>query len=182
MKQDGCKKWGAVKGLRTKWFWVDEENMMTGAVYTFYSKQAYLKYKESELFKSMWKTSMIDSKSIKLEVHENLKGGEATHCMASWPVSGERMPVVEGDLKDAWMLYVKFRFDFTTNPDVPNEEAMKKMMANGGTAYWVDIPGLRTKDFTFQPDNNNAGYGFYIFTNRKQLDEYMKGPVFGMMT
>jgi hypothetical protein len=40
--------------------------------------------------------------------------------MSSWPVSGERMPLVEGDLKDAWMLYVKFRFDFTTNPDVPN--------------------------------------------------------------
>jgi len=76
----------------------------------------------------------------------------------------------------------EFRFDFTTNPDVPDAEAVRKMMAAGGTAYWKDLKGLYSKDFTFRLDNNNAGYGFYIWTNRADLDEYMKGQVWGMMS
>lgn len=181
LRAEGCKAYMTIPGLRTKWFWIDEQNMLCGGVYTFFNKQSFLKYKESDLFKSMWQAPMIDSESIKIEVHENLVGGEQTHEMAKWPVSGDRMPVVEADMNDAWLLYVKFRFDFTTNPDIPNADAMRKMMAGGGTAYWKDIPGLRTKDFTFMPDNNNAGYGFYIFTNRADLDTYMKSETFGMM-
>ena len=46
-------------------------------------------------------------------------------------------------------------------------------MADGGTNPWIDIKGLRTKDFTFIEKDDNAGYGFYIFTNRKDLDNYL---------
>lgn len=49
---------------------------------------------------------------------------------------------------------VKFRFDYTTNPDIPNAAAMKAMMEGGGTAMWAGIKGLRTKEFTYREDAN----------------------------
>lgn len=51
-----------------------------------------------------------------------------------------------------------------------------------GTGYWKGLKGLWTKDFTYRPDANDAGYGFYIWTNKADLDEYLKGQVWGMMT
>jgi hypothetical protein len=60
--------------------------------------------------------------------------------------------ITQADLQDAWMLLPSFRFDFTTNPDCPSADAMRTMMAGGGTAYWKDIKGLWTKDFTYRPD------------------------------
>jgi len=182
MKMQGCAEWSGVLGMRSKWFWIDEPSMTMGGVYVFNNMQSVEDYKKTPLFKSMWTTPIVDAKTIVIEVHENLPGGEETHMMEKWPVSVGRMPVCQGDLKNAWMLMPQFRFDFTTNPDVPDAEAMKKMMGNGGTAYWKDIKGLRTKYFTFRPDDNNKGYGFYIFTNRADLDEYLKGPVWGMMS
>lgn len=77
---------------------------------------------------------------------------------------------------------VKFRFDYTTNPDIPNAAAMKAMMEGGGTAMWKGIKGLRTKEFTYREDANQAGYGFYTFTNKADLDAYMKSPTFAMMS
>lgn len=56
------------------------------------------------------------------------------------------------------------------------------MMAGGGTAYWKGIKGLWTKDFTYRPDANDMGYGAYIWTNKADLDEYLKSPTWGMMT
>ena len=65
---------------------------------------------------------------------------------------------------------------------MPNEQTMRGMMAQGGTAYWKDIKGLWSKDFTFRPDANNAGYGVYIWTNKADLDKYLEGPIWGMMS
>ena len=56
------------------------------------------------------------------------------------------------------------------------------MMASGGTAYWKGIKGLWTKDFTYRPEANDAGYGVYIWTNKADLDEYLQSPTWGMMT
>jgi hypothetical protein len=53
------------------------------------------------------------------------------------------------------MLLPSFRFDFTTNPDCNSPDAMRTMMAGGGTAYWKGIKGLWTKDFTYRPDDND---------------------------
>jgi hypothetical protein len=94
MMLDGCKRWSMVGGLRSKWFWVEEKTMTMGAVYTFFSKEDSDSYRESDLFKSMWQTPIIDAKSIKIEFHENLKGGEITHSMTPWPKSQDLMPIV----------------------------------------------------------------------------------------
>lgn len=142
--------------------------MTMGAVYTFFNMEAYTAYSKSALFKSMWKTPIIDASTIKIEVHENLRGSALTHSMEPWPVSGGRMPLCQLDLKEAYLLIVKFRFSFTANPDIPNAEAMRTMMESG-TEMWKGIKGLRTKDFTFREDANNLGYGFYVFTNTTDL-------------
>ena len=73
--------------------------------------------------------------------------------MAQWISSKDKEPVNRKDISDAWLLIAKFRLDFTANPDVPNADAFKAMLANGGTKPWVGIPGLRTKDFTYRPEN-----------------------------
>jgi hypothetical protein len=57
---------------------------------------------------------------------------------------------------------------------------MRRMMAGGGTRPWKDIPGLRTKDFTFI-EKTGHGFGFYVFTNKANLSTYMKSPTFAMM-
>ena len=55
MKGDyGTKLWSTVKGMRSKWFWFDEETARCGGVYTFFNWDAVEAYKKSDTFKGMW--------------------------------------------------------------------------------------------------------------------------------
>ena len=52
--------------------------------------------------------------------------------MAQWISSKDKEPVNRKDISDAWLLIAKFRLDFTANYDVPNVDAFKALLANGG--------------------------------------------------
>ena len=69
MKAEGCKKWAGVKGLRSKWFWIDEPTMTMGGVYTFFDMKSVEEYKTTDLFKSMWTTPIIDPETLVIEIH-----------------------------------------------------------------------------------------------------------------
>lgn len=64
MKENGCKLWRNVKGLRSKWFWFEESTMTMGGVYTFFDEASVKAYKKTPLFKSMWTTPIIDPKTL----------------------------------------------------------------------------------------------------------------------
>jgi hypothetical protein len=68
MAANGCKEWASVKGLRSKWFWLDEKTMTMGGVYTFFDESSALLYKNSPLFKSMMTTPIVDPKTLKIEM------------------------------------------------------------------------------------------------------------------
>ena len=56
-------------------------------------------------------------------------------------------------------------------------------MSKTGTDHWVGIPGLRTKDFCLSEDEdgNPQGTNIYVWTNRRDLDIYMAGPIWKLM-
>ena len=78
--------------------------MIMGGMYTFFTMADFEAFKKSTLYKSLWDNSVIALGSVDIKIHENLMGGEETHEMCEWPISGDRMPIVPSDLTDAWLL------------------------------------------------------------------------------
>jgi hypothetical protein len=58
--KDQAKAWASVKGLRSKWFCFDEPSMTMVGLYTFFNRESLMEYMESDLYKSMKTSPMID--------------------------------------------------------------------------------------------------------------------------
>ena len=56
------------------------------------------------------------------------------------------------------------------------------MVKGIGTIPWKNIPGLWTKDFTYRPEANDSGYSFYVWTNKKDLNNYLEGEVWPLLS
>ena len=83
-------------------------------------------------------------------------------------------------IEQAVVLDVRCVLDFTVVPEMDSADAYRAWGRSGGTAPWAEIPGLRSKYFTLDEETQKAG-GFYIFFNRKALDDYMKTDLFDSM-
>jgi len=112
----GCMGWANVPGLRSKWFWYDEEKCLCGGIYTFFNMQAVEDYKKTDTFKNMWHFPFIKAETIKIEIHENCAGSELTAEMGDWPVS-KGGPLVFEDLKTAVILWPTFDVDHSKIDD-----------------------------------------------------------------
>jgi hypothetical protein len=132
-------------------------------------------YMKTDLFASIHKVQFF--KNVEFEIHENLAGGELCADLGVWPVSKGKVPVCAEDLKDAWLLVPRFHI----KPEVVSLDDFKGMLAEGATAPWTDLPGLRNKYFTLY-GKDNMGAGFYTFTSRERLDDYLKTNLWAGMT
>ncbi|KAK3265140.1 hypothetical protein CYMTET_26158 [Cymbomonas tetramitiformis] len=84
------------------------------------------------------------------------------------------------DMRDAKMLYVTLKMDWTADPEVSGPEALKHMLGEGeGTAAWGDVDGLRHKYFLYQPETETVS-GVYVFFSQEKLDAYMSSKLFTM--
>jgi hypothetical protein len=59
-------------------------------------------------------------------------------------------------------------------------DGFRHVLANGGTAPWKGLPGLRNKYFTLYGDS--MGAGFYTWTNKHDLEEYMESELWEGMS
>jgi hypothetical protein len=86
---EGTKDWAGVKGLRSKWFWLDEKNQCMGAIYTFVNETSAKLYKDGPLAKMYETSKMIVPGSVKMEAFEQLAGTEKLTDMpdAQWPAT-----------------------------------------------------------------------------------------------
>ena len=115
----GCKQWSHVPGMRSFWFWLDPQKNQAGVVCTFFTRQAFEAYKKSALFRKMHEAPYVKRGSFKLELHENMAGGELTSDMHCWRYSGPHKRVIEQDLHEAVLLLPKFSFNLAA-PNLPN--------------------------------------------------------------
>lgn len=69
-----------------------------------------------------------------------------------------------------------------TSTPVKDINQTRNDLANKMTERFVDIPGLRTKDFTtICKDGKWFMNSFYLFTNMKCLKEYFDSPLWKML-
>jgi hypothetical protein len=117
----GIQAWANVPGMRSKWFWFDEQNARAGALCVFYSLADFNKV----LSTNQTLQQMIDGsfspafKNFQMEHHEQLPGSEKTIDLQTWPKSqgGALKPE---DFEDAWLLVPRFRF---SNPQRQNNQS-----------------------------------------------------------
>jgi hypothetical protein len=69
---------------------------------------------------------------------------------------------------------------FHIKPEVCPLDAFRGMLAGGATAPWAGLPGLRNKYFTLYGEEN-MGAGFYTWTSKAALDEYLKSELWAGM-
>ena len=91
----------------------------------------------------------------------------------------EKKPSQEAITK-AVVLDVRFVLDFTVMPEMDSANAYRAWGRSGGQAPWAEVPGLRSKYFTFNEETQEAG-GFYTFFNKQALDDYMNSELFESM-
>jgi len=115
--------------------------------------------------------------NVTFEVHENLAGGELCADLGVWPESNGKGLVTAGDLKDACFLIPRFHIKVEV---VGNLDNFRGMLAGGATAPWADVSGLRNKYFTLY-GNDDMGAGFYTFTSKAKMEEYMKTELWAGM-
>jgi hypothetical protein len=71
---DAFAPWSQVPGLRNKIFWLNEEKLTSGGLYTFFTRKALDDYMKTDLFEAMKRLPC--GTNLKYEIHENLAGGE----------------------------------------------------------------------------------------------------------
>jgi len=82
------------------------------------------------------------------------------------------------DMVAAKLLYVQMKMDYSKNSDIPNLEALRKGLGDGGmTAPWGSLPGLRHKYFTYNKETDTC-CGVYVWYNQEDMDKYMKSELF----
>ena len=89
------------------------------------------------------------------------------------------MPAPTGaDMEKAKLLYVTLKMDYTSNPDVPNVDALKSALSDGGlTKVWAGVAGLRHKYFVYDKEEEVCS-GVYVFYTEKALTDYMESDLF----
>jgi hypothetical protein len=132
---------------------------------------------KTDLFASMNHIPFL--KNVKFEIHENLAGGELCADLGVWPVSKGKGPVVQADLAGAFMLEPRFKIKTEVLPNKSMDD-FRGMLASGATQPWSTLKGLRNKYFTLY--GNDQGAGFYTFTNKADLDTYMKSELWAGMS
>lgn len=84
------------------------------------------------------------------------------------------------DMEKAKLLYVKLSIDWTTNPDLPDLNALKYVLGDhegGATKAWSSVPGLRHKYFLWDEEASVCS-GVYVFFTEKALQDYMNSDLF----
>jgi len=173
--------WSTLPGLRGKFFTYNEETQTCSGVYTFFDKASMDAYMASDLFKQQ--KDYPHCPEVTATAHQMLAGSERSMDLGNW--GGGAKPTRD-DVSKAYVLVAHLHIDFTTNPDVPNKEALFASLAGipdvelapglgkgmGFTGMWSAVPGLRSKAFTWT-DEGNICSGFYVFFDKKSLDTYM---------
>ena len=88
------------------------------------------------------------------------------------------LPPTAKDSVNAWVLYVKLKCDWKGNPDVPNLNALRAMLDQGGvTGMWAEVPGLRSKYFTYCKETDTVT-GVYLFFTKHAMEAYKSSGLF----
>merc|ERR1711865_245784 len=87
------------------------------------------------------------------------------------------------DMEKAKLLYVELTMDYTSNPELPDLNALKYVLGDmngdgtGATMQWATLPGLRHKYFVYDNEANICK-GVYVFFDEKSLNDYMASELF----
>eukprot|EP01134_Creolimax_fragrantissima_P008481 CFRG8481T1 len=83
------------------------------------------------------------------------------------------------DIGNARILEVRYKLDYDTNSEGSPKSAteFRSILANGGTAPWAAVYGLRSKYFALTRDGT-YGSSFYTFLTQKDLDDYLVSDLF----
>lgn len=174
----GTETWAKIPGLRSKFFTLSQDQQDGSGIYIFLSKEDLDNYMESELFKNFGAYPHITQLDIK--TYRILAGSEETIDMGEWP-SGNQKPTRD-DIESAVLFYPRFKIDYETGMEgTPSnhkefEGALIEPMNFAKMWHNSNVPGLRSKYFTINPENK-IGTGVYVFTSQKHLDDYLQSEI-----
>ena len=104
--------------------------------------------------------------------------GEKLLAASGAAVATKKPAPTGADMEKAKLLYVTLKMDYTSNPDVPNVDALKSALSDGGlTKVWAGVAGLRHKYFVYDKEEEVCS-GVYVFYTEKALTDYMDSDLF----
>ncbi len=178
LEAGGSETWVKVPGLKSKFFTIKEDGQYGSGIYIFLSKAYLDAYMDSDLFKGFGSFPHITELEVK--TYRVLAGSEETIGMEEWQ-SGNAKPNRK-DIEAAVIFYPKFTIDYTTGLEgTPSnhkefEGALIEPMNFAKMWHNTNVPGLRSKYFTINPENS-IGTGVYLFINQESLDAYLKSDL-----